>query len=343
LRIKPIALTSIVEVVTAADLSDRSISIVPPPIEEKTRKQEREVLEEFAKEHPAILAALLDAVSHGLRTLPDITNKKWPRMADATKWITACEGAYDKPGTFLRAYGDNRANAISSLLANDMVATAVKRLALPWQGPIGALLAPLSSLAGDQQTRAKEWPKTPRGLGSVLRRLAPLLREEGIDIQPPHTTDKTRTWTIQQGNGPEQPNSPEQPDGKPLKDRGLGGMGGLGCSPRYKSGDPPAGEGGTPEIWRGKQPKQPNSPTSGIYVSDANGLDEANASGCCWAIGPLPPKQQPKTDADDSIPFPGASGGMLSDYQAALEELALRGREERQAPRSLTAGSSARA
>jgi hypothetical protein len=44
------------------------------------------------------------------------------------------------------------------------------------------------------------------------------------------------------------------------------------------------------------------------------------------------------TDVD--IPFPGAGGGMLSDYQAALEELALRKREEREAPRSLTANSS---
>ena len=199
--VRPIALTSIVEIIVAPDLGDRAITIVPPRIDEENRREEAEVLAAFEKEHPEILAAFLDAVAHGLRTLPTITNTKWPRMADFAKWATACEGAYDNAGTFLRAYSENRTNAISALLAEDLVGSAVMRLPLPWQGQIGMLLEPLAHLAGDQ-TKSREWPKSPRGLGSALRRLVPFLRDCGIEVEVPDKSDKTRTWAIRAVAGP---------------------------------------------------------------------------------------------------------------------------------------------
>ena len=55
-------------------------------------------------------------------------------MADFAKWATACEGAYDTAGIFLRAYGENRTNAITALVAEDMVGSAVTRLILPGRG-----------------------------------------------------------------------------------------------------------------------------------------------------------------------------------------------------------------
>src|SRR5262249_21270048 len=87
--VRPVALTSIVEVITAPDLGDRTITIVPPRIDEEYRREETEVLADFDKERPAILAAFLDAVAHGIKTLPDIAHTKWPRMADFAKWVTA--------------------------------------------------------------------------------------------------------------------------------------------------------------------------------------------------------------------------------------------------------------
>jgi len=105
--VRPIALTSIVEVIEAPDLGDRTITIVPPRIDEKDRREESEVLTAFAKERPAILAAFLDTVAHGLKTFPNITNTQWPRMADFAKWATACEGAYD-------TFGLSRRNRLNS-------------------------------------------------------------------------------------------------------------------------------------------------------------------------------------------------------------------------------------
>jgi hypothetical protein len=237
--VRPTALTSIVEVIASPDLGERTITIIPPRIDEENRREEAEVIASFERERPAILAAFLDAVAHGIKNLPYIPETKWPRMADFAKWATACEGAYDKPGTFSTAYRENRTSAVNALLSEDVVGCAVIRLALPWQGNIGALLGPLAHLAGEQATKSKDWPQTPRGLGAALRRLMPFLRDYGIEVEPPDKNDKTRTWQIQAVAQADSPTAQQQPDDNSLKSRGLGGMGGLGgCSP-YSTGSNP--------------------------------------------------------------------------------------------------------
>jgi hypothetical protein len=133
--VRPTALTSVVEVIEAPDLGDRTITIVPPRIEEN---EEAAVIADFENKRPAILAAFLDAVAHGIKTLPDIAETKWPRMADFAKWVTACEGAYDQAATFSVAYRENRSSAVNALLSENVVGSAVIRLPLPWQGQIGA-------------------------------------------------------------------------------------------------------------------------------------------------------------------------------------------------------------
>jgi hypothetical protein len=232
------------------------------------------------------LGALLDAVVHGLRTLPTVTDVEWPRMADFAMWATACEGAYAKPGTFKTAYAGNRADAISAMIEGDVVASAVLRLALPWSGQLATLLEKLTAVVGDVHARARPWPKSPRGLGSALRRAAPLLTEQGVTVAPPPPKDKTRTWKIrqQQPEQPEQPSpadfankssdlgsddrpgccrieGPQQPDlqpaGKPRKTNGSGDLGDLGCSaPHYSEaggrGDAADGPPPAPNPWRGR-------------------------------------------------------------------------------------------
>lgn len=283
---KPIALNGITEIVGAADLGDRSLFIVAQPIDPKKRRPESEIWDRFDREHPAILGALLDAVVHGLRTLPTVTDVEWPRMADFAMWATACEGAYAKPGTFKTAYAGNRAEAISAMIEGDVVASAVLRLTLPWSGQLATLLEKLTAVVGDVQARARFWPKSPRGLGSALRRAAPLLTEQGVTVAPPPPKDKTRTWEIskQQPEQPEQPGpegfasnssdlglgdrpgycrtgGPQQPDrqlaAKPLKTNGSGDLGDLGCSATHYSeagrcGDGAHGPSPPQNPWRGR-------------------------------------------------------------------------------------------
>ena len=262
-------------------------------IDDDNRREEEDVLAAFADERPAILAAFLDAVAHGIKTLPGITITKWPRMADFAKWVTACEGAYDTKGTFLTAYGENRANAISALLAEDLVGSVVMRLPLPWQGQIGALLGPLSGLAGDQITKSKEWPKTPRGLGAALRRLVPPLRDYGIEVEPPSKNDKARIWAIRyrvdkpaedRAVAPsDSPTAQQQPDDKTLKYHALGCSGGLGgCSHTLQvppHADDDNNNGGHPFFIRREQPEQPGQPDDANSSKDSNGLGSGDQSG----------------------------------------------------------------
>jgi hypothetical protein len=161
---KPIAINSIVDVVGAADLGDRSIFITPPVIEKGRRKDRKEIRKAFRREHPAILGALLDIVTHGLKVLPDVTNTEWPRMADFARWATACETAFTTRGTFKAAYEANRAGAINVLLEGDAVASAVLQLSLPCAGRSSDILNALNAMVGESAARVKGWPKSPRGL-----------------------------------------------------------------------------------------------------------------------------------------------------------------------------------
>ena len=95
---KPIALNGITDIVNRADLADRCIFVTAERILDKDRKPKEEVMAAFEAERPRILGALLDAVAHGIKTLPTVTGNDWPRMADFAKWATACEGAFAKPG-----------------------------------------------------------------------------------------------------------------------------------------------------------------------------------------------------------------------------------------------------
>ena len=80
--------------------------------------------------------------------LPKVTRDGWPRMADFAKWGMACESAYTAPGSFKAAYQRNLVEAIKSLLDDDLVAAAVQKLKLPWEGPARKMLEELNSITG---------------------------------------------------------------------------------------------------------------------------------------------------------------------------------------------------
>jgi hypothetical protein len=135
------------------------------------------------KARPSILGALLDAMVVGLRRLPDTKLEKLPRMADFAVWASACEQSFAPPGAFETAYAANRATSAASLLEADAVATAVRTLSRrgPWQGTATDLLPELAAVAG-VFAYARTWPATPRMLAGALRRTAPALRRDGVEL-----------------------------------------------------------------------------------------------------------------------------------------------------------------
>jgi phage/plasmid primase-like uncharacterized protein len=101
---RPTILNGIENFVTKHDLADRTILMELPFVPKQQRRREKEFWADFEAKRPGILGALLDVVVHGLKTLPDVAEEDWPRMADFAHWITACEGALWEAGTFRKAY-----------------------------------------------------------------------------------------------------------------------------------------------------------------------------------------------------------------------------------------------
>jgi len=183
---RPAIINGIEDVITRPDLADRAIFLTLRPIHDEQRRPEKAMWQEFEIVRPIILGALLDAVSHGLRTLPQVRLERLPRMADFALWATACETVLWPASTFLRAYKANRRVAIEAMIDADPVAARVRELMAErsrWTGNASDLLRGGAHALGDNQRRANgAWPTSPRALAGRLRRAQTSLRTLGIEI-----------------------------------------------------------------------------------------------------------------------------------------------------------------
>jgi hypothetical protein len=208
---KPIALNGITDIVSRADLADRCIFVVAERILDKDRKPKQDLMTDFEAERPRIFGALLDAVATGIAMLPKVASEDWPRMADFAKWGMACESAYTTPGLFRTAYQRNVVEAVESMLDDDLVAAAVQKLRLPWEGPARKMLEELNSITGQVHVNAKDWPKEANALSARLRRLAPLLRSKGINAEKLPRTSARRGWRLAPVTTPDSASRPSLP------------------------------------------------------------------------------------------------------------------------------------
>jgi hypothetical protein len=87
----PIILNGIEDVVSRPDLADRARFRMLPYLSEVRRQPEQQLWQDFELVRPRLLGALLDALSHGLRALPQVRPDRLPRMADFALWAAACE------------------------------------------------------------------------------------------------------------------------------------------------------------------------------------------------------------------------------------------------------------
>jgi hypothetical protein len=180
---RPIIANGIVNVIERPDLADRTLFFTLMVIREEKRMAEADFWAAFEKDRPKVLGALLDAIAHGLKELPDIKPASLPRMADFGKWGMACEGAFWPKGTFEAAYTRNRAASVEDTLAADTVASAVRFFMdgkTLWKGVTKDLLNHLNEIVGERKDR--DWPQTERRLTNHLKVAATFLRRVGITI-----------------------------------------------------------------------------------------------------------------------------------------------------------------
>jgi len=181
---RPVLLNGIEELATRSDLLDRAVIICCPEISEEKRRSEREFWREFESVRPRILGALLDAVAAAQRDIDKVELRKIPRMADFVRWVTAAEKCLPWKKKFIDAYKRNRSQAHALALEASPIAPLIRRLvrAKPWKGTATKLLLKLRNLGPDVREQ-QSFPKSPRVLSGILRRLAPNLGNVGICVK----------------------------------------------------------------------------------------------------------------------------------------------------------------
>jgi hypothetical protein len=197
---RPVIINGIEALAERGDLADRSIVIALSPIADQDRRDEDTFWAEFEDARPGILGAFLDAVSGALRRLPDTRLTRMPRMADFARWVVAAAPELGLTADeFLAAYSRNRGAANEVTLESSPIAAIIVGLAEgeAWTGTATALLKLLESKTDEVTQRRKDFPKSTKALHGALVRLAPHLRQIGVDVDlDRRTPDKKRTRLI---------------------------------------------------------------------------------------------------------------------------------------------------
>jgi hypothetical protein len=181
----PVVLNGIGAVITRPDLLDRAIALCLPLIRERmTEEEHTAALSEAA---PSIFGALLDLFVKTLAVLPsvEIEPAKRPRMADFAQLGEAMTRAMGgKEGEFMTLYTDHRRDAIRRTVDSNPVSVACMAFigkGHSYAGTVKGLLDKLDSYRTNVE-RGDYWPRSPKGLGDSLRRVAPALRQIGIHL-----------------------------------------------------------------------------------------------------------------------------------------------------------------
>ncbi|MEO7863998.1 MAG: hypothetical protein ABIU05_26920 [Nitrospirales bacterium] len=198
---RPVIINAIGDVVTRPDLIDREVLVTPTVITKEQRREEAVLEAQMNRIRPLVLGALLDAVSYGIRTLPNVHLSSLPRMADFAVWVTACSPALGwKPEEFLDAYYNNRSDAVEIGLEASPLVGPLRKLVEggTWEGTPADLLTKLTDIVGEPTRKTREWPSRACTLSSQLKRLAPALRQTGLVITQEKRTAAGRCVKLEQ-------------------------------------------------------------------------------------------------------------------------------------------------
>lgn len=181
---KPIVLNGISVIVTAQDLLDRCLHIDLPTIQSRELAGDMEAMFEAAQ--PALLGALLDLFVKVLAMLPSvvIAPEHRPRMADFAALGEAVFRVDGKPaGAFLTRYNDMRKDGVLRTIDASPVGAALAAYMADVAGGFNGTLTELLDQLERYRPHGEAWPRSAKGLGDALRRLAPALRLIGFECK----------------------------------------------------------------------------------------------------------------------------------------------------------------
>lgn len=227
---RPVLVNGIDDIAHRPDLAERAVILHLPVLEAPTRVMESKLWEEADRHSPAIMAGLLNALSAALANEATTHLARKPRMADFAVWATAAEAATPWPrGGFMAAYEAMRGRAVEEGIEASPVGSVLVdylRSLSPinrWSPTPTHLYETLTAKAGDR-ARSQAWPRTPRGMGQALNRIAPNLRAIGITFTKKHNDDRSYQFIVSDIVHPakQAPEAPQAPKPAPGKASGAG-------------------------------------------------------------------------------------------------------------------------
>lgn len=197
---RPMILNGIDDFARQPDLVDRVVLLTCPVIDERARRLERAFWARFYELQPRLLGALLDVIAGGLKHLPSIHLESMPRMAELATWGEAVGRHLGwREGAFVGALFKNRDESSLMAIEDSPVAHALfalGRKAPEWRGSVKELLDDLRDTLNPGDHPGSAWPRTPRGLSSHLRRIAPALRRSGVKVAFSGKTERGRVIEV---------------------------------------------------------------------------------------------------------------------------------------------------
>ena len=192
---RPVIVTGIEEVVTQADLLDRSLLIELEPIAPEDRITETEFNARLAEIYPSVIGTIFDLLALGLSNEPNTKLQRPPRMADFATWAYACCSSPEQGDEFLAAYNDNLLRGSRLTLESDPVAMAIIKTVDTnggqWSGTISNLSEILSSPL--YSLRNSDLVNSPKALGGYVKRIIPALKAIGIEVTNDRNSQKRVT------------------------------------------------------------------------------------------------------------------------------------------------------
>ena len=184
----PMILNGIDESLGKEDFQSRSIRCNLPYIQSKSRKDEEAIWTRYNEIRPKMIGALCTMLSVALRERPKVQVGELPRMADFAKWIIAAENGgampWDKGSFLLNYFGNIKEISESALEANPV---ALEIIRLLHETPViessaTELLETLNNKAKFESKSHFAWPSAPNKLSAMLNRIAPVLRDNHVNI-----------------------------------------------------------------------------------------------------------------------------------------------------------------
>lgn len=192
---RPVIITGIEEVVTQADLLDRSLLVELEPIAPEDRITETQFNARFEKIYPSVIGAIFDLLALGLRNEGQTELENLPRMADFASWAYACCPVPDLGDKFLAAYQENLLRGGRLTLESDPVAVAIIDIVDENGGQWAGTMSYLSDILSlrPHLHRHHDVVKSPKALGGYVKRIIPALKLIGIEVDNSRSSEKRMT------------------------------------------------------------------------------------------------------------------------------------------------------